>query len=398
MRRAFQCFLGILVFTLPTAGLGEDFKPQVCATAVEYRGAPLHAAISAETLATVRHDLDGTIDASLSARLDQVVDWILKNTKAPGISVAVGIPGEGTWSASRGLALIDPPTPLAETPHLHWASAGKVMTAAVVMQLIDEGKLAYTDPLAKWFPDFPNASAITIDHLLTHTNGIFSFNADLPFRKQRRYHSPEECLKIAARHGCVCCPGEYWHYSNTGYVLLGLIVERVEVGPLDEVFRKRIIEPLGLRETIAMAPLQAPVSLAVGHVDGKRDPDFEPTTPFGAGIVAGSARDMLLFWNAYLQGRLVNEATVRDAFSRLYPMYDPNTYYGRGVMLYDFADQSGQRHTWLGHSGGTPGLRALMVYDVEAGVYVTVAMNAQVSAEAAANKLLGVIQEQRAAR
>ena len=90
-----------------------------------------------------------------------------------------------------------------------------------------------------------------------HTNGIFSFNADLPFRKQRRYHSPEECLKIAARHGCVCCPGEQWHYSNTGYVLLGLIVERIEGRPLDEVFHNRIIEPLGLRETIAIAPRKA---------------------------------------------------------------------------------------------------------------------------------------------
>ena len=269
---------------------------------MEYRGAPLHAAVSAETLAAVRHDLDGTIDDSLPERLDEAVDWILKNTKTPGITAAVGIPGEGIWSTARGMALIDPPTPLAESPHFHWASAGKALTAAVVMQLVEEGKLAYADPLAKWFPDFPNASAITVDHLLTHTNGIFSFNADLPFRKQRRYHTPEECLEIAGRHGCVSCPGEQWHYSNTGYVLLGLIIERVEGQSLDEVIRKRIIEPLGLLETVAMAPRQAPVSLAVGHVDGKRDPDFEPTTPFGAGIVAGSARDMLLFWNAYLAG------------------------------------------------------------------------------------------------
>jgi D-alanyl-D-alanine carboxypeptidase len=390
-------FLCSFLLLSACATSAEDYKPQVCETAVEYRGAPLHAAVSAETLAAVRHDLDGTVDDGLAARLDEVVDWILKNTKAPGISVAVGIPGEGIWSANRGMALMFPPTPLAETPHFHWASAGKALTAAVVMQLVSEEKLAYADPLATWFPDFPNASAITVDHLLTHTNGIFSFNADLPFRKQRRYHSPEECLKIAARHGCVCCPGEQWHYSNTGYVLLALIVERVEGRPLDEVFRRRIIEPLGLRETVAMAPRKAPASLAVGHVDGKRDPDFDPTTPFGAGIVAGSARDMLLFWNAYLQGRVVSEATVRDAFARLYPMYDPNTYYGRGVMLYDFADQNGQRHTWLGHSGGTPGLRALMIYDVNAGVYIAVAMNAHVSAEATANKLLGVIHQHRAA-
>ncbi len=212
----------------------------------------MHPAVSAQTLAAVRHDLDGTLDIPLSQRLNEAVDWILENTKTPGITAAVGIPGQGIWSMSRGLAKATPPTPLAETPHFHWASAGKAFTATVVMQLIEEGKLSYDDPLAKWFPDFPNAGAITIDHLLTHTSGIFSFNADLPFRKQRRYHSPEECLAIAMRHGCVCCPGERWYYSNTGYVLLALVVERIESRPFHEVIGNRIITPLGLRETVAL--------------------------------------------------------------------------------------------------------------------------------------------------
>ena len=231
--------------------------------------------------------------------------------------------------------------------------------------------------------------------MLTHTNGIFSFNTDLPFRKQRRYHTPQECLAIAKRHGCVCCPGELWHYSNTGYVLLGLIVERVDAKPLHEVFRQRIIDPLGMRETVALAPRQLPAAMAVGHVDGKRDEDFDPTTPFGAGIVAGSARDMILFWNAYLSGAIIGQPAVAAAFTRLYPMYDPNTFYGRGVMVYSFTDQDQAKHTWLGHSGGTPGLRALVAFDVEAGVYIAVAMNAHVSAEAAANKLLSVVSQHR---
>ena len=79
-------------------------------------------------------------------------------------------------------------------------------------------------------------------------------------------------------------------------------------------------------------------------------------------------------------------------------MYDPGTFYGRGVMLYEFPDKDQQKHVWLGHSGGTPGLKSIVAYDVNAGVYVAVAMNGNVSAEAAANKLLAVVQEYRATR
>ena len=148
MLRASQQIFLLWVFWLSASGFAEDYKPQVCA-AVEYRGAALHPAIAAETLSAARHDVDGTIEGPLAAGLDEAVDWILNNTKAPGITAAVAIPGEGIWSVSRGLATVSPPAPLAETPYFHWASAGKAMTAAVVMQLIKEQKLSYDDCAGK---------------------------------------------------------------------------------------------------------------------------------------------------------------------------------------------------------------------------------------------------------
>ena len=170
----------------------DDFQPKVCAAAVEYVGKALHPAVVPTALAELGQPLAGDLDPVLVGSLNDSVDWILKNTKAPGLTVAVGLPGRGIWSTSKGLALTEPPTPLADVPYFHWASVGKTFTAALVMQLVEEGKLAYDAPLARWFPKFPNAQAITVDHLLTHTNGIFSFNADLKFRKASAYHAPTD--------------------------------------------------------------------------------------------------------------------------------------------------------------------------------------------------------------
>ncbi len=279
---------------------------------------------------------------------------------------------------------------MAQPALFYWASAGKLFTGTVVMQLIEEGKLDYDAPLARWFPDFPNAQAITIDHLLTHTNGIFSFNADPAFRQLPGYVPPETALAIAARHGCVCCPGEQWYYSNTGYVLLAKIVEAVEQRPFHEVVHARIVEPLGLQHTVALAPRQNLAGLPVGHVDGKPLTSFNPTTPFGAGNIAASADDMITFLHARLTGKLLKPATVEASLARLYTMFSPASgqFYGRGVMLYDVPDKDGSQLLWIGHSGGTPGCKAVVAYDTDTHVFVAVALNGEAAAEAVANRLV----------
>lgn len=378
--------LFLLLASIPATVLARDYKPAVCQSAVPYAGAPLHAKIAAEVFPKPGQDFSGALDPALVKSLEEAVDWVLKNTKAPGITAAVAIPGQGLWTASRGLLRTEPPAPLPEEHYFHWASAGKAFTAAVVMRLVEEGKLGYDDKLVKWFPKFPNAKVITIDHLLTHTNGIYSFNHDEKLRR-KGHVTPEEAIRTAEKHGNGFCPGERWYYSNTGYVLLGNIVEKVEGRPFHEVVTEKIIKPLGLTRTIALAPRQDLKGLAVGHAGGKPDLEFEPTTPFSAGNIASTAKDMVTFWSALLSGRIVGPEAVRQAFDRLYPMFDsPGLFYGRGVMLAEFDDEG--RNVWLSHSGGTPGLKSVAAYDTGAGVFVAVALNGDVSAEASANKLL----------
>ncbi|HKQ56584.1 MAG TPA: serine hydrolase, partial [Candidatus Eisenbacteria bacterium] len=123
------------------------------------------------------------------------------------------------------------------------------------------------------------------------------------------------------------------------------------------------------------------------HTGRKPDAASDPSVPFGAGVIVASAGDLVTFWQALLSGRLTAARSVRDAYQALYPMYDQGTYYGRGVMLIEFQGAAGGE-TWLGHGGGTPSAKAVIAWDPRSRVFVAVAINGDVSAEAAAYRLI----------
>lgn len=370
-----------------------------CKGVVPYQGPALHAPPPASAFPdTTPHGLIAItppIRTAVADSLAAALEWIRARTGAPGITAALQRPGVGQWSAQSGLASTNPAHALPPNALFSWASAGKLFTAVVVHQLVEEGRLAYDDRLARFFPDVVNAEWITIDMLLTHTHGLYSFQADSVFHFTPGYSPPETLLAVAARHGPVHCPGVAWSYSNTGYVLLARIIESIEGRPYHEVARRRIVERLKLRHTVVLAPREIPADYVPGHRDGRIDRTFDPSMPYGAGAVVATALDMVHFWRAALDGTLLRPATMRAAYTRLYPMFGQSaTTYGRGVMLYDVPTPDGVR-TWLGHSGGTEIARAIVVYDPETKAFVAVAITAAVPAEAAALRLLQALPRER---
>ncbi len=361
-----------------------------CEGVMPYRGLPLHDPPAAAQFPTAAAAGVDTLafDPATADSLEATCAWILERTKAPAITAAVLLPGRAAWSTALGVADADSGTALPADALFYWGSVGKTFTGILVLQLIEEGKLAYDATLSTWFPAVVNADLITIDMLLTHTNGLYSFQADSTFHFTPGYSPPETLLAVAARHEPVHCPGEAWSYSNTGYVLLARILERIEGRPYHEIARDRIVRRLRLAHTVVLAPGESPARLVPGHRDGHADRTFDPSMPYGAGCVAASAADMARFWQAALTGELVRTETMREAFARLYPMFGSTAQcYGRAVMLYDVPSPDGGR-TWLGHSGGTETAKALVLHDVPSGAFVAVAINAAVPAEAAAYRLL----------
>jgi D-alanyl-D-alanine carboxypeptidase len=328
----------------------------------------------------------GELPLQAREALEQDLEWVLRNTAAPGITAAVGIPGKGIWSATRGVNNDGARTPFAAPALFHWASVGKAFTAMVIAQLEEEGRLSPDAALANWFPDFPNAQAITIGHLLTHTSGIYSYQADPEYRAMRGYQPPERAIEIAAAHGNAFCPGQYWSYSNTGYALLGKIIEKIEGVPFHQVVEQRIIARARLSHLYALAPGQSIAAMA------RIDDAFVPSNPFSAGNIVATSEDMVRFWHAFVAGQIIRLESLTSALSALYPMFGMDSqFYGRGIMLYTFNNPDGEKQVWIGHSGGTPGLHTVVAYDVRSNVIVAVAVNADVSPLAVANKLLGSV-------
>ncbi|WP_309644718.1 serine hydrolase domain-containing protein, partial [Phenylobacterium sp.] len=266
--------------------------------------------------------------------------------------------------------------------------------ATAILQMVEEGKLSLEATLDRWAPETPNAAWITVEDLLGHTGGIYSFQSDPGLRAQPGYKPPEQLLAAANAQPAAFCPGLAWSYSNTGYVHLGRIIEAVDAKPYHDALRGRIVERLELRETDILAPRQVLAGMApLAPPGATSENDDDVTTPFAAAGVAASAGDVVKFWRALLSNRLHGAQVTQRRFQRLYPMLGVRpAYYGLGVMVSDLADSDPRAtDTWLGHAGGLPGASAVVGYSLETQAFVAVALTGEGSPEATANLLLSTL-------
>lgn len=366
--------LALLLAALPAMALAADYKPVVCKSAVTYAGPPLHAPIVPPLLP---EGPKAALDPETVARLEAGFLQAKAATKAPAMTAAVLVPGKGAWTRTDSG---DQP------PMLFWASAGKTLVAVVVLQLAEAGKLKLEDPIAKYVAGAPNGDVVTIRDLLAHTGGLFSANEDLKARAEHRAHTVDEDVKIIARHGAFSCPGERWRYSNTGYTLLGKVIEAVDGQPWQASIDARIIKPLGLKSLRVLADGDKAEDVAK-LVSAKGAP-IEPAWAGPAGPAVGSAGDMAAVWAGLLGGKLLKTESVVAMFGRLYPMFDAGSFYGLGAMAMEVPRPDGSRGLWLGHLGGTPGASAVVAYSLDDGAIVAAALTGDGSAAATANLLL----------
>ena len=366
-------------------GVEKNYDAVICKKPLPYEGKPLYD--KDVTLPAKDYVIGSAFDETTRLNLNQAMLEAMRLTKANVMSAAVATT-KGSWQATRS-ADGSP-----QAVRLYWASVGKAFTATVIMQLVEEGKISLLDPVSNWVPEVPNASIITIDHLLQHTSGLFSANEDLVVREAPRYYSPDENIEISTNHGAMFCPGQWWRYSNTGYTLLGKLIEQVDGRPYHEAVNARISDSLMPTSLHALAPLEQPVDVApLVPADGS-DPNMSPDWGYAAGSVVGTAADMIRFWQALLTSKLLTEEDTIGLFERLYPMFDSYTFYGRGVMLYSLPDSDSGNKIWLGHSGGTPGGKAVVAYSLKKKAFVAVALTGDGSAPATAQFLLKQLEVQ----
>jgi CubicO group peptidase (beta-lactamase class C family) len=239
------------------------------------------------------------------AKIDAFVKAEMQRQHVPGVAIAVVKDGKVLKAEGYGLANVEHEVPVTIDTIFQSGSLGKQFTAAGVMLLVEEGKLALTDPIAKFFPDAPPTwQPITIRHLLTHTSGIPDYTDDtFDYRKD---YTEDQLARFAYDLKLEFPAGARWNYSNTGYVLLGIIVHKVTGRFYGDVLAERVFKPAGMKTTRVISEEDLVPHRAAGYrwVDGSLKnqewvaPQLNTTAD---GSLYFSIRD-LLAWDAMVRG------------------------------------------------------------------------------------------------
>lgn len=180
------------------------------------------------------------------ARVDSVVRAEMGRQKIPGVAVAVVKNGVVVLAKGYGEANVEHHVPVSPETIFQTGSVGKQFTSAAVMLLVEDGKIGLDDPLTKYFPSAPARFAgITVRHLLTHTSGIPDYTTDA--LDYRRDYTEDELAQMALALTPEFPAGSRWNYSNTGYVLLGIIIHKASGRFYGDVLRERVFTPLGMK-------------------------------------------------------------------------------------------------------------------------------------------------------
>ena len=233
------------------------------------------------------------VSASPGARLGRAADAVV-DAGIPGVAVYVRDRGR-TTVVSRGYDDLEAKRPMSVADRFRIGSVTKSFVATIVLQLVNEGKLSLDDSVEQWLPGVvPNGSAITIRHLLSHRSGLFDYVNDkqilAPYLNGHLDHvwTPLQIVRMATKHKPLFAPGApgKQSYSNTGYVLLGLVIEKVTGRPFAEELNTRIFRPLGLKHTTFPTTPKLPGRYAHGYtkVLGPAPVDITEISPslFGA--------------------------------------------------------------------------------------------------------------------
>ena len=287
-----------------------------------------------------------------------------------GVSAAVLWPDGSLWEGAAGFADAPAGVPLAPGDPMVIGSTTKTFTATVVLQLTQEGVLGLDDAVAPYFPEFGLDRGITVRHLLGHHSGLWNYTADPGFGLSGEAQDPWEVAREATARGQMFSPGQRFHYSNTNYTLLGLLIGEVTGSTAHAEIRARILEPLGLEDTfMAWYEDRAVEVPPAGGDPGAPAVAGLGTGAYTAGALASTPADLARFGAALFGGGLVSPASLTQMVTPG-DSFGEGTTYGLGVEILEVAG-----HTVWGHRGGMPGYQSALFYLPESGVVVAVCGN-----------------------
>jgi D-alanyl-D-alanine carboxypeptidase len=365
---------------------------------------------SATTIATTSAPKPSALKTIDPKAFQATVERLAKELMVPGALVLLRTP-QGDFTASVGTTVLGAQTPPAAGTHFRIASNTKTMTAALIVLLVQDGKLKLTDPVAAYVPDVPNGEHITIAELLKMRSGLYGYTADPELSTMMdatpaKAWTPQEVLAIAFRHPPLFAPDAEYDYSNTNYALLGLVAEKVGGQPLAQQLKDRLFGPVGIEQTSLPASDDTAIPSPYSHgymyggslyalADDPYPADIQAAAKAGtlkpidytnqnssyataAGGAISTADDLATWMKALVSGKVFNADYQRQWLTSLQaedPAAPDGQKYGYGISYQRFGPKAAMYY----HGGELPGFNSFMGYDPDNEVALVIWTNLTLS-------------------
>jgi D-alanyl-D-alanine carboxypeptidase len=311
----------------------------------------------------IPYDSHKSLPAQKQQNISKAVDEVMKKYNIPGAIVGVWTRNEGLWIKAFGKSDLVSGKEIKWNDKVRIGSITKTFVATVVLQLAEDKKVRLDEPLAKYVPRVPGANKITIRQLLNHTSGIFDYTEDEKFWPRvfsdpLKLWSAQELVDIAIAHPPKFSPGQGFSYSNTNYILLGIIIEMVTASTVEDEVRRRVLEPLEFKQTTFEVAPYILGEYSHGYIDkdGKGNLSditlLDPSLSWASGAMVSNIQDLAIWARILSNGSLLSERAKNEQF-KFIDTGQPHSKYGLGVA---------RLGNFIGHDGGIPGYNSAMFY------------------------------------
>jgi len=311
----------------------------------------------------------------LTAEFDKMLSEKFKPGET-GCAALVAKNGQIIYQKAFGMANLELNVPMQPDMVFRIGSITKQFTAVAILQLMEQGKLSLQDDITKFIPDYPTqAYTITIEHLLTHTSGIKSYTGVPDIMKNIRMDlKPEELIAQFKNQPMEFAPGTKWNYNNSGFFLLGYIIEKVTGKTYPEYIQENFFTPLGMTSSCYGSDTKIIRNRAYGYQpgdEGVQNSDYcSMTQPYSAGSIMSTVGDLFKWHQAVHSYKLVKKETIDKAFTEYKLANGDGTGYGYGWFLSQL-----QGSPTIEHGGGIFGYLTSSIYLPAEDVFVALFSN-----------------------
>ncbi len=252
---------------------------------------------------------------SVSSQLDELMTAYQKLDKFNG---SILVAKQGKVLLEKGYGYRDMKSNIKNDQHSIYPiySITKTFTSTVILMLVEQGKLSLQDKLSKFYPEYPKGDSITIEHLLTHTSGVYDYTQGNDMKDQ----SEQTMIRFLESKPLDFSPGSDWRYSNSGYWLLGFIIQKTTGMTYEQAVEKMIFQPLKMTHSgFAYKFLQSPQKTTpyewLGSDSSATAIIYDPPGPYAAGAIYSTVGDLLLYHKAHQRYILVSEKMMKKAYT-----------------------------------------------------------------------------------